>query len=119
RYMGQINARIDRAWLRPRTPIGAASFSCRVRILQDAVGNVTEVMLEQCNGDTRWQLSLVHAIDSSSPLPAPPDPDVFSRIVHLGFTAEAYASGRHEDQYEPERTVSLLDTQGYRGTDLP
>jgi hypothetical protein len=44
----------------------------------------------------------VHAIDAASPLPAPPDPDVFSRIVHLGFTAEAYAAGRNEDQYEPE-----------------
>jgi hypothetical protein len=102
RYVGQISARIDRAWLRPRTPIGAASFSCRVRILQDTAGNVTEVTLEQCNGDTRWQLSLVHAIDSASPLPAPPDPDVFSRTLHLGFTAEAYSGGLHEDQYEPE-----------------
>ena len=102
RYMGQISARIDRAWLRPRTPVGGASFSCHVRIVQDAVGNVMEVTLEQCNGDTRWQLSLVNAIDSASPLPAPPDANVFSRTVHLGFTAEGYSVGRHEEQYEPE-----------------
>jgi hypothetical protein len=102
RYMGQISARIDRAWLRPRTPVGGDSFSCRARILQDAVGNVLEVTLEQCNGDPRWQLSLVQAIDSASPLPAPPDANVFSRTVHLGFTAEGYSAGRHEEQYEPE-----------------
>jgi hypothetical protein len=108
RYMGQITARIDRAWLRPRTPIGASAFSCQVSVNQDAVGTVMEIALEQCNGDTRWQLSLVQAIQSASPLPAPPDPDVFSRKLHLAFTAEAYSSRSPPELYEPEALARVV-----------
>ena len=101
RYVGQISSRIERAWMRPRTPIGAPSFSCQVRIIQDTMGNVMEVTLVKCNGDVRWQLSLVQAIQSASPLPAPPDPDVFSRTVHLAFSSEAYSPQSAIDGYEP------------------
>ena len=90
-YMGQINARIDRVWTRPQTPIGAISFLCQVSIEQDATGKVGEVTLEHCNGSPRWQRSLIDAIDSASPLPAPADPAVFSRSIHLTFRAEASA----------------------------
>ena len=88
RYLGQITARIDRAWARPRTPIGAGRFLCQVRIEQDPAGNVAEVALERCNGTLPWQLSLVQAIESASPLPAPPDPELFVRALHLSFHAE-------------------------------
>jgi hypothetical protein len=107
RYVGQITARVDRAWLRPRTAIGAPSFSCEVRITQDGSGNVTELMLAQCNGDSRWQLSLVQAIQSASPLPAPPDPDVFTRTLHLAFSADPYSPESPTDQYEPEARARL------------
>jgi hypothetical protein len=102
RYLGQISARINRAWLRPRSAIGASMFSCRVRIDQDNRGSVQDVTLEDCNGDTRWQLSLVQAIESASPLPAPPDPAVFTHIVHANFEARAYEHGVPQAQYEPE-----------------
>jgi TonB C terminal len=107
RYVGQISSRIERAWMRPRTPIGAASFSCQVRVIQDAIGNVMEVTLVKCNGDARWQLSLVQAIQSASPLPAPPDPDVFSRTVHLAFSGEAYTPQSLTDQYESLASASV------------
>jgi hypothetical protein len=108
RYVGQISSRIERAWMRPRTPIGAPSFSCQVKILQDARGNVMEVTLVTCNGDSRWQLSLVQAIQSASPLPAPPDPDVFSRTVHMAFSAEAYSPQSPVDQYEPAASALVV-----------
>jgi hypothetical protein len=101
RYLGQIGARISRAWLRPRSAIGAATFSCRVRIDQDSRGNVEDVTLEDCNGNQRWRLSLVRAIESASPLPAPPDPSVFTRIVHATFEGRVYEPGLPEAQYEP------------------
>lgn len=107
RYVGQITSRIERAWMRPRTAIGAPDFSCQVQVLQDATGNVMEVTLVKCNGDSRWQVSLVQAIQSASPLPAPPDPDVFSRTLHLGFRAEAYSTQSPSDQYEPEANARL------------
>jgi hypothetical protein len=102
RYLDQINARIDRAWLRPRSAIGAVRFHCQVRIEQDMRGNVSEVMLEQCNGTPSWQLSLIHAIQSASPLPAPPDPSMFVRAIHASFQAGPFGPGSPIDQYEPE-----------------
>jgi len=112
RYAGQIDARIERAWLRPRTPIGAIRFSCRVSIEQDASGNVKEVALERCNGDARWQLSLVHAIQRASPLPAPPDPAVFRRTLRLTFNAEAFRPGSSAEGYEPELSLSAMQHAG-------
>jgi TonB C terminal len=73
RYLGQVTARISRAWLRPRTAIGSETFSCWVQVDQDLHGKVLEITLKSRNGSPSWQISLVHAIESSSPLPAPPD----------------------------------------------
>jgi hypothetical protein len=44
---------------------------------------VKEISLERCNGNFRWRMSLVHAIESASPPPAPPDPSVFTPVIHL------------------------------------
>lgn len=100
RYVGQIHARIDRAWERPRTAIGSPIFQCQVQIDQDGLGRVGEVTLLQCNGDARWRLSIVHAIEAASPLPAPPDPAVFARHVVLEFRAMAYSPGMPAGLYE-------------------
>jgi TonB C terminal len=101
RYMGQLSARIERAWLRPRTPVGDPLFSCQVRIEQDATGAVREVTLVRCNGSTRWQLSLVQAIQAASPLPAPPDPAVFKRTFSLRFQSQPYSPAVAAELYEP------------------
>ena len=101
RYVGQIRARIDRAWQRPRTVIGAPIFQCQAQVDQDGAGRVREVTLVECNGDARWQLSLVHAIEAASPLPAPPSAAVFTRRVLLEFRATAYSPGAPAGLYEP------------------
>ena len=100
-YVGQIDARIERAWQRPRGPLKEDDFSCRVRIAQDATGAVQEITLERCNGDMRWQLSLVHAIQLASPLPAPPDPKVFTRVLRMNFHAQPYSPQSRQEDYEP------------------
>jgi hypothetical protein len=109
RYTGQISARIERAWVKPRTTIGADLFACRIRILQDSAGNVLEATLERCNGTARWRASLVSAIKTASPLPAPPDPRVFARVVHLDFKSLAYAPGAASEQYEPALLAARAD----------
>lgn len=101
RYVGQIHARIDRAWQRPRTSIGASIFQCQVQVDQDSVGRVDQITLLQCNGNTRWRLSLVHAIEAASPLPAPPNPAVFARHIILEFRAMAYSRDADAELYEP------------------
>lgn len=102
RYVGQIQARVERAWIRPRAPIGADSFDCRVQVLQNLRGEVQEVTLQRCNGSAQWQQSLVRAIERASPLPAPPDAAVFSNSLLMSFAALAYGPGSEPELYEPE-----------------
>jgi hypothetical protein len=102
-YMGQIMARVNRAWLRPRTSTDGGRFDCRVRIEQTLEGRVESVELMECNGDSHWQESLVSAIERAAPLSAPPEPSVFSRQIVLSFSAPTYQAGiSREDEYAPE-----------------
>jgi hypothetical protein len=101
RYMGQIKARVMRAWVRPRSVPAGGSFNCQVQITQDRRGGVQEVTLQRCAQDAPWQLSLVHAINSASPLPAPPDAAVFSNLLTIEFESDPYVAGTRQDGYEP------------------
>lgn len=107
RYIGQISARVERAWIRPRTVIESDRFTCSARITQGSDGRVIEVELQNCNGDGRWQASLARAIQAASPLPAPPDQDVFARILTISFAAEQFAPGRDADGFEPESRMAM------------
>jgi hypothetical protein len=114
-YTGQIQARIARVWRRPRTPVNEdtigvgdpESFQCEAQIVQDARGNVQEVMLPRCNGSPAWRNSLVLAIQHASPLPAPPSEKVFSTSVTLKFVGLSYCAGAPDDDYEPARRLFL------------
>jgi hypothetical protein len=110
-YTGQIQARIERIWRRPRTPVNEIAgsevpatrdevFQCRTQIVQDASGIVQEVLLLRCNGSLVWQRSLVIAIQQASPLPAPPSVNVFSHSISLDFLGLSYVAGSPDDDYE-------------------
>jgi hypothetical protein len=117
-YTGQIQARIDRVWRRPRTPIienaidqeppaADESFRCEAQIVQDVRGNVQEILLPRCNGTPAWQRSLVSAIQQASPLPVPPSAKVFSPSIMLRFVGVAFVRGSSDDGYEIEaRTLA-------------
>lgn len=100
RYIGQLEARINRGWQRPRSPIGAPIFQCQVQLEQSSEGRLLSTTLLQCNGDARWRLSLMRAIQVASPLPTPPNPALFARNVVLEFRAVAYSSGAQVALYE-------------------
>jgi hypothetical protein len=91
RYTGQISARIERVWIRPRAPVVdgtqviARNSPNSVQIRQDARGNVQEVLMLDCPGTEAWRRSLVVAINQSSPLPAPPTPAVFTPLLNMTF----------------------------------
>lgn len=108
RYIGQIASRIERAWMRPRTPIGS-TFECRVQITQDRGGVVQEIELVRCNGNHRWQMSLVHAIQSASPLPAPPDADVYVDRVIVDLQSAAFTPGDSGEGFEPEARATAIE----------
>lgn len=86
RYLGQIKARIERAWIHPATMLHTG-FQCQVQIKQSQQGDVQEITLQRCGNDLTWQVSLVRAIQSASPLSAPPDEKIFSTVVTLKFDA--------------------------------
>lgn len=86
-YIRQVQARIERAWRHPKSAPATGSFACRVQISQSKRGEVREVQLLECSQDVPWRLSLVNAIDSASPLPAPPDPRVFADLLRMSFRA--------------------------------
>ncbi len=88
RYMGQVKARIERAWSYPVAPT-KSSFHCRAQIKQSKQGEVEQITLQQCDADSLWQASLFQAIQAASPLSAPPSEKVFTEIVTLSFTAQA------------------------------
>ncbi len=108
RYVGQVTARIERAWLRPRVSLPSGVFSCRVQIDQEPDGRVKEITLKECDTDARWQRSLVSAIQSASPLPAPPDPDVFQTSLTLELSSVEFTPGGNAEGFEPAtREVAL------------
>jgi TonB C terminal len=86
-YMGQIKARIERVWEHPISAI-ITRFQCQVQIKQNSRGEVLEVTLRRCDNDPAWQLSLVHAIQSASPLSAAPSNSVFTELITLNFEAQ-------------------------------
>jgi hypothetical protein len=86
RYMGQIKARIERAWEYAGSPSRRRS-QCRVQIRQSVKGEVQDISVQRCDLDPEGQLSLVRAIQAASPLSAPPSEKVFTEVVTLTFTA--------------------------------
>jgi len=108
RYLGQLQARIERAWMRPRSAIGAPQFSCRARIAQNRTGDVVDVRLDHCNGSPRWQASLESAIRTASPLPAPPDPSVYADRLWLTFHSEGFQPDASPDGFEPQERRTLV-----------
>jgi hypothetical protein len=111
-YSGQIHARIERIWRRPRTPVSAnddesrrgvkrdETFRCEVAIVQDPEGQVEEVLLPRCNGTAEWQRSLVLAIQHAAPLPPPPDPTFFRQTLTLDFVGLSYTPNSSAEGYE-------------------
>jgi hypothetical protein len=102
RYMGQVAARIERAWMRPRSAVEGGIFTCRARITQDRAGNVLSMQLQDCGNDGAWRKSLTSAILRASPLSAPPEPWLFTSTITLNFSGDQYVAGQTpEYAYEP------------------
>jgi hypothetical protein len=108
-YIGQVRARIERVWKRPRSPIfdsndlrasDDTAFQCQTQLEQDTNGIVQEVLLRSCSGTAAWKESLLTAIRGASPLPAPPNANLFSKSLAVTFIGVPYTSAAIEDEYE-------------------
>jgi colicin import membrane protein len=82
-YIGQITARIERAWIRPASV--QAGLVCEVRVTQVPGGAVVGVQVGKCNGDESVRQSLEAAAYRASPLPQPSNPALFDRNLTVTF----------------------------------
>jgi colicin import membrane protein len=82
-YRSLIQARIQRAWIRP--PGAQAGINCEVRVTQVPGGTVTGVQITRCNGDQTVRESIEAAVNRASPLPIPSNPDLFDRNLVITF----------------------------------
>ena len=53
RYLGQVTARVERAWIRPRSAIGEEVFACRVRVEHARAGGAVRFPAARAAGSGR------------------------------------------------------------------
>jgi colicin import membrane protein len=82
-YMMQIDQAVENNWLRPAT--SSEEQSCEVIVTQTMSGDVIDVQLQSCSSDTAFQRSVERAVRKASPLPLPPDPELFERQIQFTF----------------------------------
>lgn len=86
-YRGLIAQAVQRQWVRPES---AKVAECVVRVTQIPGGEVVRVAPQpaRCGGDSLFQRSVVKAVEDASPLPSPPNPDVFEREIEFLFNPQ-------------------------------
>jgi colicin import membrane protein len=83
RYLTEITAQIERAWIRPAS--AKEGIHCVINVTQVPGGEVTGVRIGECNGDAAVRQSIENAVYRASPLPTPPDRSLFDRNLKLVF----------------------------------
>lgn len=82
-YMMEIDQAVENNWLRPA--MTSKEQSCEVIVTQTMSGDVIDVQLLSCTSDTAFQRSVERAVRKASPLPLPPDPELFDRKIQFTF----------------------------------
>ena len=82
-YIMQITQQVNNSWLRPVNT--TAGQSCEVIVRQTMSGDVIDVQLQACTSDDAFKRSVERAVRKASPLPLPPDPELFDREIHFKF----------------------------------
>jgi len=80
-YIGYIQERIQRSWLRP--PGSPAGLSCVVQVGLIPGGEVARVQIVRSSGDPVFDRSVESAVYKASPLPLPPDSALFKHFRDL------------------------------------
>lgn len=83
RYKDAIRSHVTQNWRQPSA--FEEGNRALVRVRQIPSGDVTDVMLLECDGDRSFCESVEAAVRRASPLPEAPDPDVFERTIDFNF----------------------------------
>ncbi len=81
-YVADITNKVQRNWLRP--PDSRGTF-CSVVINQIPGGDIVGIRVTDCDGDVAFQRSVEAAVQKSSPLPLPKEPELFQREIEFVF----------------------------------
>lgn len=82
-YIMLITQKVEKNWLRPAST--SDNQSCEIIVTQTMMGDVIDVMLQACTSDNAFQRSVERAVRKASPLPLPPDPELFDRNIYFKF----------------------------------
>jgi colicin import membrane protein len=82
-YLAGITRKVQGNWL--RLPGMPQDFSCKVWVKQIPSGEVVDVRIIESSGNIMLDRSVEAAVWKSSPLPAPPSPEIFDREVIITF----------------------------------
>ena len=82
-YIMHIAKKVENNWLRPVST--KAGQSCDVIVTQTMSGDVIDVRVQSCTSDNAFQRSVERAVQKASPLPLPPDPELFDREIYFKF----------------------------------
>ena len=82
-YVRMIEQKVESKWLRPTTM--NPDQSCEVFVRQTALGDVVSVNLQECSSDVAFKNSIERAVWAASPLPPPPNPEVFDNEIRFTF----------------------------------
>jgi colicin import membrane protein len=85
-YIGQIQATVNRNWIRP--PGATKGLKCTVKVAQIPGGEVIRVVITKGSGNVAFDRSVENAVLRSSPLPQPKDPSLFDREIKFEFEPE-------------------------------
>jgi len=83
-YVRAIQVHVEQRWYEP--PGGVQGLSCTIFVTQIPGGEVVGMRFGTCNGNAAVRQSIETAVRNASPLPAPPEPQLFGREVKLAFT---------------------------------
>lgn len=83
-YKETVRQHVQRYWRQP--PGMEPTMSCVVRVTQLPSGDVLDAKPVSCTTpDSNFQKSVVDAVLKSSPLPKPPDPALYERVIDFKF----------------------------------
>lgn len=81
-YVAEITNKVERNWLRPPDSRGSL---CSVLINQIPGGEIVGVRVTDCDGDVAFKRSVEAAVRKASPLPRPPEAELFQREIEFIF----------------------------------
>lgn len=82
-YMKSIEQKVARKWVPPVKM--QPGWSCEVSVRQNPLGEVTSVKVLNCTGSSAFNSTVERAVRKASPLPVPPDPQVFDANIQFTF----------------------------------